>query len=99
MNYDQDKIREAIRIALKDLDMQPTAISDAVFHMTDWLSDLEKWAKFCEKPNSLSPEKLQDLLIEFLVHVPNHLAAASKLVTGIPVTDVFKVGATAESKE
>ena len=35
----------------------------------------------------------------FLIHVPSHVAAASKLVTGIPVTDIFKVGATVESED
>ena len=99
MRYDQEKIKEAIGVALKDLDMQPTQISDAAFHMTDWLDDLEEWTMFCEKPESLSPEQIQDLLMGFLIHVPNHIAAASKLVTGIPVKDIFNVGATVESED
>ena len=99
MKYDENKIREAIEVALKDSDMQPTEISDAAFHMTDWLSDLEEWTLFCDKPESLSSEQIQDLLMGFLIHVPSHVAAASKLVTGIPVTDIFKVGATVESED
>lgn len=99
MKYDQDKIREAIGVALKGLDMQPTEISDVAFHMTDWLGDLEEWTMFCEKPESLSEEQIQDLLMGFLIHVPNHIAAASKLVTGFPVKDIFEVGATVESED
>jgi len=99
MVYDENKIKESIGSALKDLDMQPEIIADAVFHMTDWLSDLEEWHSFCENPESLSNDALQDLLMEFLVHVPNHVAAAGKLITDIPVKDIFKVGATEESEE
>ena len=99
MKYDKEKIREAIGVALKDLDMQPTEISDAAFHMTDWLSDLEEWTKFCEKPESFSPDQIQDLLMSFLIHVPNHVAAAGKIVTGIPVEDIFNVGITVESED
>jgi hypothetical protein len=40
-----------------------------------------------------------ELLIQFLVHAPNHLAAASKMLTDIPVTDVFGVGALEETDE
>lgn len=79
--------------------MQPTQISDAAFHLTDWLDDLEEWTLFCEKPDALTPKQIKDLVTRFLVHVPNHIAAASKLVTGIPVTDIFNVGATTESED
>lgn len=33
------------------------------------------------------------MLLAFLIYVTNHMAAASKLLTGIPVTDVFAIGA------
>ena len=99
MKYDQDKIREAIGVALKDSDIQPAEISDVAFHMTDWLVDLEEWTQFCENPESLSAEQVHDLLMGFLIHVPNHVAAASKLFTGFPVKDTFNVGATVESED
>ena len=99
MTYDENKIKEAIGVALKDFDMQPTEISDAAFHMTDWLGDLKDWNSFCEKPESLTNEEVQELLMGFLIHVPNHVAAAGKLITGIPVTDIFNVGATVEGED
>lgn len=37
--------------------------------------------------------------MQFLIHVPNHLAAASKLMLDIPVTDVLGVGAVTETPE
>ncbi|MCF6287768.1 MAG: hypothetical protein L3J53_00840 [Proteobacteria bacterium] len=94
MSYEEDKVSKSIADALSALDMKPEIINDAVFHMTDWLDDLKEWHSFCEKPESLSNEELQDLLMGFLVHVPAHVAAASKLITGLPVKDVFGVGAT-----
>jgi hypothetical protein len=39
------------------------------------------------------------LLTDFLVHVPNHVAAAGRLYTGIPVTDTFGVSATTEDSD
>lgn len=98
MAYDEKKIKESIAGALKNLDLQPMVIDDAVFHMTDWLSDLNEWNSFCENPDSLAVDEIQDLLMNFLVHVPAHVAAASKLVTGLPVEDIFGVGAISKNK-
>ena len=44
----------------------------------------------------MSDAEVGQLLTDFLVHVPNHVAAASKLYTGVPVTDIFHVRATSE---
>ncbi len=70
----------------------PEIRRDIAFHMTDWLSDLERWYDYCQAPEALTADQTAELLTDFLVHVPNHLAAASKLMTGIPVTDMFDVG-------
>ncbi len=74
--------------------LPPEAARDVAFHMTDWLDDLERYAAFCEKPDSFAPEQVDKLLLAFLGHVPNHIAAAAKLYADLPVSDVFKVGAT-----
>ena len=94
MSYEKDRISKSMISALTDLKMEPEEINDAVFHMTDWLNDLKAWHSFCEKPESLSNDEIQDLLMSFLVHVPAHVAAAGKIVTGLPVQDVFGIGAT-----
>ena len=99
MSYEEDKISKSIVNALQDLDMKPETINDAVFHMTDWLNDLDAWHSFCKNPESLSKDELQDLLMEFLVHVPAHVAAAGKLITGFPVEDIFKVGAISTGED
>ena len=77
----------------------PEVRHDIAFHMTDWVADLEKWHAYCQSPESLDADQTTKLLIDFLVHVANHLAAASKLMTGIPVMDIFKVGAVAIEEE
>ncbi len=98
LTMDQKSIEIAIHTVLeKETDFTPEVIHDITFHMTDWLKDLENYNQFCNDPDQMSSEDVHSLLIDFLVHVPNHIVAASKLLTGIPVADVFDVGATKES--
>lgn len=100
MAFDTKRIRSAIQAAVQTRAELPEAVArDIAFHMTDWLDDLYDYHEFCEAPDTRSSEAIEKLLIDFLVHVPNHLAAASKLLTGIPVTDIFGVGATSEDDE
>lgn len=74
-------------------------LKDIAFHMTDWLGDLKEWVEFCQNPSALSDDEVLDVLIGFLVHVPNHIAAASKLAIDTPVRDIFKVGAVEIAEE
>jgi hypothetical protein len=83
------------RVVQKRSVISPKIAEDIAFHMTDWLSDLEAFADFCERPNEFSDEKISRILINFLVHAPNHIAAAAKLYTDEPVEDIFGVGAVA----
>lgn len=71
---------------------------DIVFHMTDWIDDLKQWVEFCQNPSAMSNNEVEKVLTNFLIHVPNHIAAASKLMLNIPVRDIFEVGATEEPK-
>jgi len=84
-------------VATTRAELSPKAAFDVAFHMTDWLEDLEQYRAFLLNPQSLGDDELNQLLIGFLVHVPNHLAAASKLFNDMAVTDIFGVGATTES--
>jgi hypothetical protein len=69
---------------------------DVAFHMLDWHDDLIELLRYFKNPDSLTAEQVNDLLMDFLIHVPNHLAAAKVLHTCMPVTDVFEVGAVEE---
>lgn len=95
-NLIRDRIRE---VALRETELSGTVVNDVVFHMTDWLDDLEAYHRFCSHPAAMSDAEVSRLLIQFLLHVPNHVAAAGKLYTSVPVTDVFGVGATAEDPD
>jgi hypothetical protein len=88
----RDRIEHAART---DMNLSETVARDMAFHMTDWLSDLEAFHRFCQTPDGLSSDELSDLLMDFLVHVPNHVAAAGKLYTGFAVADILKIGSTA----
>ena len=97
MASDPEKVKNAIIGSLQsETGLSETVVKDVAFHMTDWLSDLHDYYHFCEEPDAIPGDAVRKLLIHFLIHVPNHLAAASKLLLDIPVTDVFGVGATVE---
>ncbi len=92
MPFDEARIQRAIVGALESYDFAPEVSQDVAFHMTDWLSDMEQWDAFCQNPDSLSPDDVHTLLIRFLIHAPNHIAAAHKLFLGYPLEDIFEVG-------
>jgi len=97
---DQKRISLAIQSALEQQDYGSAKLRrEIAFHMTDWLGDLEEWTAFCSRSDRLDSDAIADLLTGFLVHVPNHVAAASKLMTGIPVSDIFNVGAVDSESE
>ncbi len=66
---------------------------DIAFHMTDWMDDLARFHAFSKAPGLFTPHQVDDLLLAFLTHVPNHVAAAAKLMVDTSVADVFEVGA------
>jgi hypothetical protein len=89
---DADSIRMNIEAALAD-DCDEAVRQDIAFHMTDWLPSLEALVRVYQDPVSATEEQIRAALMEFLVHAPAHIAAAAKLLTGSPVTDVFDIGA------
>lgn len=94
---DHEKIRDALESMLVDQGYEPADRREQiVFHMTDWLDDLARWAEICEKPEEFDAGHIEKALTGFLLHVPNHLAAASKLVLDVPVTDIFNVASTGD---
>ena len=95
--FDPQAIRARIaEVARRDMELSDAVAHDVAFHMTDWLDDLDAYSRFCADPSSMSDAEVGEMLTGFLVHVPNHLAAAGKLYTGVPVTDIFQIGATSE---
>jgi len=93
MSFDVAKIKQTMTVALSDRELSDEARRDVVFHMTDWLVDLEALYRYYSEPDSVQPAAIEELLARFLVHVPNHVAAAAKLMVDFPVSDIFQVGA------
>jgi hypothetical protein len=97
---DQLENRARIREIIQEASDLPSSVADEIaFHLTDWLDDLSELCAFMHNPRRVGNEEARKLLMGFLIHVPNHLAAASKLWLDIPVTDVFEVGALRETEE
>jgi hypothetical protein len=95
--FDPQVIRARIaEVARREMELTEASADDVAFHMTDWLDDLDAYVRFCADPSRMSDAEVGELLNGFLVHVPNHVAAAGKLYTGVPVTDIFQTGATSE---
>lgn len=72
--------------------------ADIAFHMTDWDHNLDDLIRLYEQPEAFSDEEVVDMVIHFLAHVPNHVAAAKKLVGIGPIEDVFQVGVLREDE-
>jgi len=96
-NIDPELIRARIHeVARIEAELPDAVAADVALHMTDWLNDLDAYSRFCADPSKMSDAEVSQLLINFLIHVPNHIAAASKLYAGVPVTDIFKVDSIAD---
>ena len=92
--FELQRIRARLEeVSISEMDLEPSMARDVAFHMTDWLDDLSAYAEFCRNPEALSGEELSNMLLGFLLHVPNHIAAAAKLYADAPVQDIFGVGA------
>lgn len=73
-------------------DFPPQVAHDIAFHMTDWNRDAAFLVAVLLRPDAFTPTEIRDGLREFLVHAPNHIAAAAKL-GGYPIADIFHIGA------
>lgn len=94
MGIDVRRVRAAIEAAVQaEVELPQDVAADIAFHMTDWYDQLEEVHEFFQHPERLSAAEVSKLLFGFLIHVPNHVAAAKKLLTDEGVSDVFGVGA------
>lgn len=83
----QRYVREAL-----GSEFPPRTASEIAFHMTDWNSDAAFIAALILYPERFTSAEIRSGILNFLIHAPNHLAAAAKL-HGYPVDDIFEVGA------
>ena len=100
MQMKTEQLRDRIAKALTDsMEEKPEVARDIAFHMTDWDHNLQDMVRLYEQQESLSDEEVIDIIIQFLAHVPEHVAAAKKLAGVGPITDIFEVGVLKEDEE
>ena len=86
----EDVFVARIRQAFAELPTQ--SAYDLAFHLSDWRADAAFLLALHLAPERFSIEEVREGVTQFLVHAPNHVAAAAK-VGGWPVKDVFGIGA------
>src|SRR5258708_2276009 len=72
---------------------------DIAFHLTDWDHNLEEISRMYNQFPEMSDDEILRIIVKFLAHVPNHLAAAKKLMGLGPIEDIFGAGVLQEDEE
>lgn len=71
---------------------------EIAFHLCDCESDFQEMNDLFSNPKKFSDRDVLKLIISFLAHAPNHLAAAKKLIGLGPIEDIFDVGVLKEDE-
>ena len=61
-----------------------------VFHMTDWVGDLEALAALYAEPQAYTKAQASDVVAGFLYHALWHVRAAARLLLSFEPEDIFK---------
>ena len=80
-------------------DVGAEAAREIAFHMADWSENLEELHYAWHNLENIDGKQLSKIIYLFLAHVPNHVAAAKKLIGYGPIEDIFKVGVLEEDEE
>lgn len=92
----RELVKQRIAAAFAANELESSVVEDIAFHMTDWKENLEELVGLYDNVERLSDEQIRKIVIGFLAHAANHVAAAKKLVGLGPIEDVFKVGVLEE---
>lgn len=72
-------------------DFGEEAGADIAFHLADWNSDAAFIVAMHLFPERFTAKEICDRVRDFVIHAPNHVAAAAKLA-GHPIQDVWELG-------
>src|SRR5437870_10097674 len=61
-----------------------------IFHMTDWLNDLEQLTALYKHPERFDKKSAQEIVAGFLYHATWHVRAAARLMLDHTPEDIFK---------
>jgi len=91
MEIDVIKIRKKIELSLQQTgDYSEKQCHDIAFHLTDWFDNLIELLEFFQYPDKYESVEVNKILLDFLIHVPNHIATAAKLMTDLDIEDLDK---------
>jgi hypothetical protein len=90
LNIGRNGAEGAIATALTD-QLGYEHAADVGFHLSDWGEDAAFLVALHLFPDRFTAEEIRDGVTAFLVHAPNHIAAAAH-IAGWPLRDVFEVG-------
>jgi hypothetical protein len=71
---------------------------DFIFHLTDWMPDIERLRGLFQSPEDYETETASTLIVSFLIHVIPHLNAAGRLLVD-EVSDPFQSAKVEHGKE
>ena len=91
-------VKTRIAEAFAEFELTPGVSEDIAFHMTDWEEDLFSFVHLYESAERLTNDEIREMIIGFLAHAPNHVAAAKKLIGLGPIEDIFNVGVLREDE-
>jgi hypothetical protein len=89
-----ERVKEALLLVNDEMDEETAR--DIGFHLSDWHVEAAFIVALHLFPERFTPKEIADGVLSFIIHAPNHAAAAAAL-HGHPVEDVFGVF-PAESK-
>ena len=75
---------------LDDSKLNALCREDFVFHMTDWLRDLQQLNHVYSGTTAVKTQEASDAVYGFLIHAVPHLMAAGRLLEGKELTHSFK---------
>ncbi len=61
-----------------------------IFHMTDWLNNLEQLTALYKHPERFDKKSAQEIVAGFLYHATWHVRAAARLMLDHTPEDIFK---------
>ena len=92
----RELVKQRIAAAFAANELESSVAEDIAFHMTDWKENLEELVGLYDNVERLSDEQIRKIIIGFLAHAANHIAAAKKQIGLGPIEDIFKVGVLEE---
>jgi len=88
----------AVSALIAEDELERERAEEIGFHLSDWHAEAAFLVAAHLFPERFTAAELSDGISRFLIHAPNHVAAAAAL-RGFPVEDIFEVGALDGPKE